>query len=646
MCGGGLSRNLGRMLATTRTHFVASMAATLALLSALPGSASADWLQPSDAPLDAIPAMSAGAPALTYDGTSLVAAWPEAGSKANPMALRISRLGLDTRNTWKPLPGIEDGVISDVRAGVAGGRPVLAYATRDGASAPSRVVVARLGESGAWDSSVVTTGPQRGATQPALAVLGGAPYVARIVDDGPRPSVRVASAIEGGGWTSVGGPLSTGANPDSPALVASGGALTVAWIETAADGKRVVRAAHLNTAGVWISDDVPSARPGLAPVDVAVYDVGGRPWVTVGEAGASAGDAMAELFFPGRPNEFVGHSILQFGGVLPEAPQVATSGAAQFVGVRLANGDWKAVTFTAAVRADVGTVGDARGTSLLFAGGHPWAAWVEHPGSANPDVRVGALVPTIFSQGALATDASAQLHFRVRDFAVPTYLRVEASGKGEPAPTTEIGLTNGNDVPETLFATLGGLAPQTTYGWRVSADLGIATVGYPAQTFTTPVVAGPGPKGDRGETGPQGERGADGAQGVAGAAGATGVTGSAGADGAKGATGATGADGAKGATGERGPKGDKGEPGKVVCRRAARLVCDVLLAPGTWTTDATATLARAGVRVARPSARIDHGRLRLQVIAVHLRPGVYRLRVTARHGHARRTILEQTLTIR
>ena len=71
-----------------------------------------------------------------------------------------------------------------------------------------------------------------------------------------------------------------------------------------------------------------------------------------------------------------------------------------------------------------------------------------------------------------------------------------------------------------------------------------------------------------------------------------------------------------------------------------------LLAPGTWTTDATATLARAGVRVARPSARIDHGRLRLQLSGVHLRPGVYRLRVTARHGHARRTILQHTLTIR
>jgi hypothetical protein len=610
--------------------------ASVLVLGALPGSASADLLQPSDAPLDAVEAMAAEAPALVYDGTSLVAAWPEAGTKANPIGLRAARLGPDTRNAWKPLPGIEDGVIGDVQAGVADGRAVLAYATRAGASAPSRVVVARLAESGGWTTDVVTTGPQRGASQPALAVLGGVPYVARIVDDGPVPTVRVASATPGGGWASVGAPLSSGADVDSPALTVVGSTLTAAWIETAPGGVRVVRAAHL-AGGGWISDIVPAALPDLTPADVALYAGGGQTWLSVAEVGASPGDATAEIFLPAGANGFRRVPDLRFGGVLPEAPQVVVINGAPFVGLSLLDGSWKGIAFTIAGRFDVGTVGDARGTSLAIVDGHPWAAWLDHPSSANPDVRAGALVPTVSSQGALATDGSAQLHFRLRDFGLPTRLRIEASGKGAPVPTTELGETNGTGAPETVLATLDGLTPQTTYGWRLSADLGIATVGFPAQALATPAVAGPGPKGDRGEPGPQGQPGATGATGATGADGAKGTTG---------AMGATGADGAKGTTGATGAKGEKGEPGKVVCRRAARLVCDVLLAPGTWTTEAAATLARAGVRVAWPAVRIDHGRLRLQVSAVHLRPGVYGLRVTARHGHARRTILQQTLTIR
>jgi len=224
---------------------------SLLLVGALPGSAGATWLQPSDAPLDAFPALAAGPPALAYDGSSLVAAWPEAGSKPNPTGLRSARLAPDTHNVWQPLPAIEDGgTIRDVRAAVAGGHPVLAYASQAGASAPSRVAVARLGASAAWTTETVTTGPQRSASEPALAVLDGVPYVARIVDDGALPAVRVASANAGGGWASVGDPLSTGAEPASPALVAVGSVLLgPRGSRPAPAGRRVVRAARLGTNG-------------------------------------------------------------------------------------------------------------------------------------------------------------------------------------------------------------------------------------------------------------------------------------------------------------------------------------------------------------------------------------------------------------
>jgi hypothetical protein len=501
-----------------------------------------------------------------------------------------------------------------VQAGVADGRVVLAYASQAGASAPSRVVLARQGASGGWTADVVTTGPQRSASQPALTVVDGVPYVARIVDDGGRPAVRVASANAEGGWTAVGGPLSTGTDLDSLSLLASAGTLTAAWLETATDGTRVLRAARRISNRDWASVIVPAAPPGLTPVDVALYASVGDPWISVAYAGGSAADATAEIYVAADITEFRRVPQLRFTGVLPEAPQVVRIDAATFIGLSLPDGSWEAVSLGSTGRPlDVGTVAHAGLTSLVDVDGRPWAAWLDNPTSANPDVRAGTLAPTVYSQGALATDAAAQLHFRLRDFGVATDLHIEASGIGAPAPTTEIGPTSGTDLTETLFATFNGLAPQTTYGWRVSADLGLATVRYPAQTLTTPAVSGPGPKGDRGEIGPQGQPGV---------------------------TGATGANGA------RGDKGPKGDPGKVVCRRAARLVCDVLLAPGSWTSGATATLSRAGVRVARPSAKIDHARLHLSLSTTHLRPGTYRLRVTARRAHTRRTILERVITIR
>ena len=255
----------------------------------------------------------------------------------------------------------------------------------------------------------------------------------------------------------------------------------------------------------------------------------------------------------------------------------------------------------------------------MTVGGRPWAAWLSNASSANPDVHVGVLVPNVSSQGGLAADRAADLHARVRDFGLPTDLSVEPSGTGAALPTTALGATNATGNPETLFSTFDGLEPGTTYGWRLTADVGVATIAFPAQSFTTQAASGPGPKGDRGEPGTQGLPGADGAPG---------------------------APGPKGETGARGPQGEKGDPGKVVCRRAARLVCDVLLAPGTWTVDANATLSRAGAPVARSAARVANGQLHLTLSSKHLRPGVYRLRVTARHGRTRRTILRQIITIR
>ncbi len=120
--------------------------------------------------------------------------------------------------------------------------------------------------------------------------------------------------------------------------------------------------------------------------------------------------------------------------------------------------------------------------------------------------------------------------------------------------------------------------------------------------------------------------------------------------GAPGAPGATGATGATGPTGPAGAKGPAGPAGQVVCRNTAvaKATCQILFAPGTWTTSSAATTARYTIRrghtvVARGSRRIAGHRLLVR-LAHGLRPGRYRVTVTVgrgRHAHS----LTQTVTV-
>jgi hypothetical protein len=132
--------------------------------------------------------------------------------------------------------------------------------------------------------------------------------------------------------------------------------------------------------------------------------------------------------------------------------------------------------------------------------------------------------------------------------------------------------------------------------------------------------------------------------GPAGPAGPTGATGPVGPTGPTGPVGPTGATGPAGPTGATGPAGPQGLPGQielVTCRivrshararSAARQVCTTRLVSGTatfTTTDAHATLTRAGVVYARGTARLM--RLVLRQLRP-LRPGSYTLTLTRRSG--------------
>jgi hypothetical protein len=154
----------------------------------------------------------------------------------------------------------------------------------------------------------------------------------------------------------------------------------------------------------------------------------------------------------------------------------------------------------------------------------------------------------------------------------------------------------------------------------------------------------PGPKGDKGDpgtpgaTGGPGQQGTPGTPGTPGAKGDTGpqgiqgIQGTQGARGATGPTGPTGPQGIQGVRGATGATGPQGPAGQVICRNtaAARAVCDIALAPGTWKVATTATIARysvlrAGRVVARGTRRAQrHVRISLPR---GLRSGRYVLKV-------------------
>jgi hypothetical protein len=179
-----------------------------------------------------------------------------------------------------------------------------------------------------------------------------------------------------------------------------------------------------------------------------------------------------------------------------------------------------------------------------------------------------------------------------------------------------------------------------------------ATHSVPLSGAGIPVA--PGPKGDTGApgapgatgaTGPQGAQGPQGAKGDTGAQGAQGLQGIAGAKGDTGPQGTQGIQGVQGVVGPAGPQGPQGPAGQIICRStaAARAICDIAFAPGTWKTAATATIVHYSVlRGARVVARGSrHAQRHVRIRLPHgLRSGRYVVKV-----RAGRSVLRQSVTV-
>jgi hypothetical protein len=137
----------------------------------------------------------------------------------------------------------------------------------------------------------------------------------------------------------------------------------------------------------------------------------------------------------------------------------------------------------------------------------------------------------------------------------------------------------------------------------------------------TAVAPPPGPEGDKGDRGPQG------LQGVAGPQGPQGIQGN------------QGVPGTPGATGPQGP------PGKPVCRNvtAAKILCDALFAPGTWSPGTRTRIARVDLK--RGRIVYATGKTRALKVLRRVKRGDYTLLILRRTRSGKITKTSRTVRI-
>lgn len=270
-------------------------------------------------------------------------------------------------------------------------------------------------------------------------------------------------------------------------------------------------------------------------------------------------------------------------------------------------------------------------------------------------------------------EVTAQAEF-VETQAFPLTVFVTGEGKigSSPSGIEECGPASGTCTAEFEGETTLTATPETGYvfaGWigckkttaaectvNVTAASEVTAVFLKAGTEGPPGEEGlpgeEGPPGEEGATGEKGAQGPGGAAGPAGAAGAQGEKGSAGANGLAGPLGPQGPAGPAGPAGARGPAGPAGKVELVKCKKVGKKrKCTAKLVSGTVKftaagSAAQATLSRHGAVYAAGTARSEHGRMSLRLLALRrLRPGHYTLTLISGAG-SHEAIRSESFTLR
>jgi hypothetical protein len=272
--------------------------------------------------------------------------------------------------------------------------------------------------------------------QPSLAAVGSVPYVAWTEKHGPSALLFVARLnASGTAWEKVGGPVNYDTSHDAqdPALASVGGVPYVAWTEN--DGSNFeVRVARLNGAGHWEEPwkGVDATHGGInydagrSAEDTSLTVVGGVPYVGWAEMSHDVllVGRVARLDTSTQPaptwvEPWTGVSATS-GGFQPAAtadisyvPVVASINNTPYLAWKQQNGlagfyvrvarlegsawvePWNGVSATSGgINDPTHNAGTSR-PSLASIGGYPYVAWSDYDGQ-NFDARVARLDTSTF----------------------------------------------------------------------------------------------------------------------------------------------------------------------------------------------------------------------------------------------------------
>jgi hypothetical protein len=361
-----------------------------------------------------------------------------------------------TGSAWSPVGGSLNVNASQYAneptiAGVAG-VPTAAFDETNGTS--YQLYVEQF-TSGAWHQlggalNVVGT---NNALTPAIADVGGTPYVTWSESIGGSPGQVYVDKWNGTSWVQVGASSLNRNTADAavtPSIATIGGAPYVAWAEADAMGHyqlyvdKLTAAAWTPVGGVGSLNDNSGDSVNASGTQLELASVGGAPFVAWVEIGpATNGYWLFAKRFNGTSWTSVGTNPL-----------------------------------------NVDPTEDANSASLADVGGVPYVAWNED-GSPNI-VYAKRLEPSIGSESTSAvTSTGATLSAQVNDFGVPLPIAFEYGTTGAFGTKTALQTTSGAGA-QTVSQTLTGLAPTTTFDWRAfGSDTVRETAAGSTQVFTT-----------------------------------------------------------------------------------------------------------------------------------------------------------------
>jgi hypothetical protein len=381
-----------------------------------------------------------------------------------------------------------------------GGVPYVAWQEL-GASGTQVHVRRWTGSTWAALGSSLNINPNDGAGPPALADIGGVPYVA--FSEGGPPQVYV-ERWSGSSWTPVGN-VTASYPSDEPSLADVGGTPYIAFREPDGFAVDQIYVEHWTGSG-WVPDgaslNVDSTQNARNP---SIANDGGVPYVAWGEDLAAGGGAVFVRDFAQGYWESDGGALdsrpLENGSnpsltVIAGVPYVALeetppAGPAQVRVMDLSGGAWNQI----GQPLNTSLLDTAFYPSLTGVGGVPYVAW----GEANMNgswINADFLAPDFSAEQAIATDKGMLLSVRVRDYGAQLPIGFQYGPHSTLTTSTSTQTTDGTGSA-TIDEAVTGLSPATPYSWRPFATDGTDTTAIgPTQTLTTEPANGPGPPGN------------------------------------------------------------------------------------------------------------------------------------------------------